>query len=614
MFHVIRTNLLGGFKSLGSWNLLISIGCFLIAIISSVAIAEVLLPASYTHLTRSQWLQDLDALDADIREQHINPFWYRDEAGYKHLYQQAHDYIATEKSIDSDVVNGHFEKMVAYLSDGHSYVVNKTARFGSFPYYVEWFAHDLFIVSIEQEYKHLLGAKVLEFDGMNIEQANKHIAPFIPIVNLSGFKSESKDAYHFAGLLHVAGITKQADRVELTLELQNGQKIKQVFRSYQNKTVFVDVQEHQDAPIPLYRQQRDDNQWFMFLEKERAIYLRYASVAEKNKDDIKNLATKIIQLIDSHKVQKLIIDVRDNGGGDSYFNAPLINAIASNKKINERGKLFVLTNHNTFSAAINFTGNMEIKTRAIFVGEQVGDRATFAGESGPQAKHVLPNSGIVVNLSFSEWNATYDGDNRESVALNIPVKLTMQDFLYGRDPVLQACLDYRSEKITPAKINDANYSSWIGRYDYNPDKALKIYADNNGELQMEITELVFSSLYPAGKNKLTTDLAGIQLRRLSSGDVELIQRGSKNRVLHKLPDDQLKPLELVMAGRFNDAKSAYRRIYDDNPRLLSIRGNSLGILASHIRARYGNQTHYDQLREIAESLYGTPILSWDMDE
>lgn len=613
MFQVICTNLLSSFKYSTRGHLWISIGYLLMAIMSSFAIAETPNPIGNAQLTRLQWQQDLDALDTDIRQYHINPFWYKDEAGYKRLYQQAHKYIANAKPIDVAVINGHFEKMVAYISDGHSYVVNKTARFGSFPYRLEWFAHDLFIVSIEQEYKHLLGAKVLAFDGMNIKQANKHIAPFIPIVNPSGFKSESKDAYQFAGLLHVGGITKQADRVELMLELQNGQKIKQVFRLYQNKTALVDIQEHQDAPIPLYRQQRDSNQWFIFLEKERAIYLRYASVVEKNKDDIKNLAAKITQLIDSHNVQKLIVDVRDNGGGDSYFNAPLINAIARNKSINERGKLFVLTNHNTFSAAINFTGNMEIKTRAIFVGEKVGDRATFAGESGPQAKHVLPNSGIVVSLSFSEWNSTYDNDLRDAVGLNIPIKLTMQDFLFGRDPVLQACLDYVSEEIKSAKFNDANYSSWIGRYDYSPDKALKIYT-NNGELHMEITELAFSSLYSAGKNKLTTDFSGIQLKRLPGGDIELIQAGSKNRVLHKLPDHQLKALELLMADKFDDAKNSYRRIYDENPKLLSVRGNSLGILAAHIRARYNNQKHYDQLREIAESLYGTSIPSWDLDE
>lgn len=596
---------------------LITIGVFLISLINSVAMADVSNSTAPKNLTRAQWQEDLAVLDVDIRQHHINPFWFKDEAGYKKLYQQALHYIEQAEPINSTTVNGYFEKLVAYISDGHSYVVNKAARFGVFPYGVEWFADGLFITSTAPEYKHLLGAKILAFDGMGIEQANKRIASFIPVVNDSGFRSQSRDAYHFAGLIYAAGVSKKADSVELSLELPNGEKTKQIFGLRQNNTPFVDLQELQEKSIPLYRQQQDKKQWFIFLEKEKAIYLRYTLVIEDNKDDIKNITKQIIQFMDSHDVQKLIIDARDNMGGDSFLNAPLINAIANYKNINQRGRLFVITNHNTFSAAINFAGNMEIKTRALFVGEQVGDRATFAGEVGPQAKHTLPNSGIVVSLSFSEWNTTYDGDKRGAVALNIPVKLTMEDFLYGRDPVLQACLDYRTEtkeKITTTKLSENNYSNWIGRYDYSPDKALKIYTDNNGELKMELTELVFSSLYPAGKNKLATDLISIKLKRLANGDLEILQTKSKPRNIHKLDNNNLKPLELLMAGQFNEAKSAYRKVYDQNPHLLSIRGNSLGILASHIRARYQNQNYYDQLREIAISLHGSPIASWDDDE
>lgn len=53
---------------------------------------------------------------------------------------------------------------------------------------------------------------------------------------------------------------------------------------------------------------------------------------------------------------------------------------------------------------------MEMRTKALFVGEKVGDTSLFPGESGPQASFKLPNSSIVVNLSFSQWNATFDYD------------------------------------------------------------------------------------------------------------------------------------------------------------------------------------------------------------
>lgn len=583
----------------------------IMATASSLVFAETSGALGYENLTRLQWQQDLNELDANIRQYHINPFWFKDEAGYKRLYQEAEDYIAKAKTVDTNIVNGYFEKLVAYISDGHSYVVNKTARFGALSYSLEWFGDDLCIISLEEGDRAVLGAKVLAFDGMKVTQANKRIAPFIPVVNASGFKFHSKDAYHFAGLMHVAGISKSMDSIELTLELTNGNRVKKRFWLHENNNKTLDFQAPESADTSLYRQQQDQYQWFTYLEKEQAIYLRYALVIEKTPGDINRLTAQLVQFLNSHNVQKLIIDERDNGGGDSFFNAPLINAIANNPSINQRGKLFVLTNHNTFSAAINFAGNMAVKTRALFVGEKVADRATFAGEVGPQARHSLPSSGIVVSLSFSEWNSTYDNDQRDAVGLDIPVTLTLKDFLSGRDPVLQACFRYSPRKVQATTLD--NYASWVGRYDYSPDKALKIY-EKDGELHMEVTEWIFSGLYPHSKNTLKTDLTGVELTRLPNGNIEFRQPNSKKRILHRLGDDQLKPLELLVSGQFDAAKTAYQKVHDENPKLLSIRGNSLGILASHMRARYSSTQYYDQLRAIAISLYGDPIASWDSDE
>ncbi len=592
-----------------------------------IAIAVISLPlraepedANNKSLTRLQWQEDVEALDAYIRQRHINPFWFKNEKGYRLLYQQAHDYIATSKTIDANRVNGYFEKLVAYISDGHSYVVNKADRFGVFAYRLEWFGNDLHIVGVEQGNEVLLGAKILALDGMSIEEANRRLAPYIPLVNSGSFKFQSKDAYHFAGLLADAGISKSSQTIELTLELNASkempdkrERVKKSFGLHKHEKQFIDVHEPLGVVQPLYRQQLDKLQWLTYLENDKAIYLRYASVMEKNRGDIKRVADQLIDFLHNHPVQKLIIDVRDNGGGDSFFNAPLIAAIAQDNQINKRSRLFVITNHNTFSAAINFSGNMEIKTQAIFVGEKVADRATFAGEAGPQARHILPASGIQVSLSFSEWNATFDNDQRDAVALDFPVKLTMSDFLVGRDPLLQACLDYPLETTSTVPRGITKLQHWIGRYDYSPDKALKIY-EVDGELRMEITELAYSRLHLHTQGKLKSDLAGIELTLLRTGDIEFGQSGSQKRILRKLGADEYKPLELLMAGKFDTAKAAYQKVYAEHPKLLSIRGNSLGILASHLRAKYKDSNYYDQLRKIALSLHGGPIVSWDEDQ
>lgn len=563
-------------------------------------------------LSRAQWLEDLARLDSRIRNTHVNPFWHRAEAGYVELFYDVDHYIRTARRIDSMIVNAHFEKLVAYLSDGHSYIVDKAARFGLYPYELEWFGDGLFITATTDDRHHLLGARIVAIDDQSIARASELIAPYIPVVNSSAFKSQSRDAFRSAGLLHAAGISKQPGSTVLTLRLHDGGITRQKYVRHRGAPQkLVELGEMPGVAIPLYRQNRSMDQWFTLIDG--VLYIRYASAVEKHPADIAALSERVNALIDGGLARKVIVDVRDNGGGDSHHNAPLVEALRRGDKLNERGKLFVLTNHNTFSAAVNFAGNMEVRTDAIFIGEKVGDRANFAGESGPQALYRLPHSNIALSLSFSEWSSTYDDDRRDAVRLDLPVSTNIDDLLFGRDPVLQAALDYSTIPPPVPATDRPALRRWVGRYDYSPDKALNIVADG-GFLRMEITESVFSRLHIGADGVADADLAGIRLRMLPTGVLELLQAGNARRTLPPLSDEHLKPLELLMAGRFAEAKTAYRAVYDAHPTLLSIRANSLGVLASQLRARYRSQQLYRQLREIAVNLHGQSLLSWDEEE
>lgn len=563
-------------------------------------------------LTKKQWQQDLATLDNHIRNQHINPFYHNDEDGYLKLFYRAQKYLTEGKNLNTNIINGYIEELVAYTGDGHSYVSGRATRYGDYPYFVDWFSGGLYITKVEESHKHLLGARVIAFDETGIEKADLLMRPYSPSVNKSSFKRENIYLYRHPGLLHAAGISQKPDEVTLGLELREGRRIKQLFRDTKDAN-YVALSEANTVKAPLYRQQQAKAHWFKYLAETNTVYVHYGMVVEDEKGDIRRLTQKVMNALDSHKADKLIIDIRDNGGGNSYLNASLIGAITKHQGINQRGKLFVLTNRNTFSAAINFAGNMEIKTKALFVGEKVGDTSTFPGESGPQASFQLPNSQIVVNLSFSEWNATFDYDERDAIGLDIPVYISIEDFISGRDPVLQAALDYEAAKISTANLDQSQRSDWVGRYDFSADKALRI-VEQKGKLKMEITELVFSDLYPISDNEMLTDISGLTLKRMPNGKLLLLQYGIQLKELGKLTASQLKPLELLVSGEFTLAKASYKALYLRNPQLLSIRGNSLGILASHLRARYDDAELYEHLRDIAVELHGYPIVSWDVDD
>jgi len=566
------------------------------------------------NLTRGQWLEDLSALDHFIRNRHVNPFYHNGEEGYLALFYQAQDYIQNAATLNRHIINGFIDQLVAYTGDGHSYVVGRVSRYGDYPFFIEYFGEDMHIISIDERNKHLLGAKIVAFDNITVNEAKKLIRPFSPFVNTSSIKRESIYLYRHPGLLFAAGISESAEQVELNLELTNGKRITHTFHNNTNEDIkWASLKENKGVNIPLHRQKMKKRQWLKYLPDSKSIYFHYGLVVEQEKGDISNLGQELTKAIDKHQAERLVIDIRHNPGGDSYYNAALINNISNLKSINQRGKLFVLTSRNTFSAAINFAGNLEMRTKAIFVGEKVGDTSTFPGESGPQASFKLPNSSIVANLSFSEWNATFDYDQRDAIGLDVPVVTSFKDFITGQDPVLQAALDYKVSEVKMAKLSREEQYKWLGRYDYSHDKALKIFKQAE-QLKMEITEWVVSDIYPISNDEMLTDINGLILRRMANGTILFVQDGKVILESKRLDKNELKPLELLISNQFSMAKAAYIELYSQYPELLSIQGNSLGLLGSHLKARRNIPKLNKQLREIAESLHGEHILSWEVGD
>lgn len=129
-------------------------------------------------------------------------------------------------------------------------------------------------------------------------------------------------------------------------------------------------------------------------------------------------------------IDKLIIDIRSNGGGNdnngallvSYFinhPFPFYKSLTSTRKVftvNDHpglgmqqpnkiqfaGKVVILINGKSFSAAADFAAFMRSNNRALFVGEETG--GGYEGNtSGPRQEIFLPNTGIEVDVPENRY-------------------------------------------------------------------------------------------------------------------------------------------------------------------------------------------------------------------
>ena len=151
-------------------------------------------------------------------------------------------------------------------------------------------------------------------------------------------------------------------------------------------------------------------------------------------------ATRLLARIDAGQVDKLVIDLRFNDGGNNILAKSFVQRIAANARINQKGRLFAITGRDTYSAAMNFTSLLEDRTAAIFVGEPAGGAPAHYGDA---MMFRLPNSKMAYRVSTLHWDmGVAPSDVREVMEPDLPAAPTSVDFFAGTDAPLAAIARY----------------------------------------------------------------------------------------------------------------------------------------------------------------------------
>jgi C-terminal processing protease CtpA/Prc len=187
------------------------------------------------------------------------------------------------------------------------------------------------------------------------------------------------------------------------------------------------------APRPLYLAGAAKPIWARKLASGRAVYVGYNSVVPPSTEFVRALG----RLVRAPKVRRVVVDVRLNGGGDNTTYGELTLLLGS-RAVNRRGKLYVLIGRATFSAAANFTAELDRDTRAIFVGEPTGGGVETYGDSSPVS---LPTLGWTVHIAARYHERKRNAsDKRLAVGADLRVDLTSSQYFAARDPVLERAL------------------------------------------------------------------------------------------------------------------------------------------------------------------------------
>jgi C-terminal processing protease CtpA/Prc len=153
---------------------------------------------------------------------------------------------------------------------------------------------------------------------------------------------------------------------------------------------------------------------------------------------LKDFNIELRNQITQNTTEYLILDIRNNHGGNGSILPPMLKTIINFEAMNPEGSVFVLMGRETFSAAQNLLTDITKYTNAILVGEPSGSKPNHIGEAG---WFKLPYSGLMGLISTQFHQTSKAEDHRKWIAPHIPVSVSSTDYFNGNDRALDAIME-----------------------------------------------------------------------------------------------------------------------------------------------------------------------------
>ena len=391
-------------------------------------------------LDAQRWQEDLDHLADGLRRVHVNAFHTVSEAAFDGVVRALHGRIPS--LADHEVIVA-LARLVAQIGDGHTALrLTDVDGFRRLPLALDQFSDGLFVRAVSGEHATAAGARLLAIEGTPVDDASMAMRPLIARDNEMGVAATAPTLLTIPEVLHARGLVAQPERATFTVQTRDGEPTSLTLDALPTlppPSDMVDARDIANGATPLWLRRPAEN-WFERLPDANTLYLAYNTVRDAADEPLQRLFNRIFALIAEAEVDRLIIDLRHNHGGNNALNQPLVHGLIRCDRVNRWGGLFALIGRHTFSAAMNLAVDLERHTRVLFAGEPTGASPNHYGENGAV---VLPHSGLHISVSTLWWQSSHPLDDRPWITPDIPARLGSSDYAANLDPALGAVLRHR---------------------------------------------------------------------------------------------------------------------------------------------------------------------------
>lgn len=413
----------------------------------------------------SAWSADVDSLVTWVERVFPHPHHRTDRDTWTREAERARSGLAAATA--AEAILG-FHRLLALAGDGHTEpaALHPALRGAWLPFLLNRYPEGWFVRTGHRDHRRLFGRRIVRIAGRPIEDVADSLRSYVSADNPFGLLDPLGSFLRNTRILAALDLVDDpAAPVPVVVTRErlapsgagngSGPADGAAPRSPEDSLLTVEVRPGADAwvtpewedadvtiapgPKPLYRT-LDGNYAFRWLAGDRIAWVAFSEVRDAEEgESIEAFFGRVFRAVDTLPAEKLVLDLRENSGGNNDLNGPVLRGLIGAEEIDRPGRLFVLIGRDTYSAAMNLAVSLERYTHAIFVGEPTGAPPNHYGDTRTLR---LPESGLEVEISELHWQNSDPRDERPWITPDLPAPVTARAFFEHRDPALEAVREF----------------------------------------------------------------------------------------------------------------------------------------------------------------------------
>jgi hypothetical protein len=375
------------------------------------------------------WLQDLEAYKTGLEQKHIDVYNKISDTEFDSELEIIKSSIGnkTDFQLVMDLM-----RLTRKIGDGHTAISLSNIETHNFPFEIKQFGNDWRNVKIAQAFGHLLGTGLIAVDKTPMAIAAQKVGEVAQFVENPHSKIiRTAQYFPISELLFELNLIKQKEKASFTFKSDDGTVFTETLTvSANNEPVEFTELTISVPEIEKPEETLSTGFWYAPISGTDALYIHFENYPTF--EEMMQIAEEMVGFIFQNNIRKLVIDLRNNGGGDLYVGLVLANALNLADPVDWKSGVYVLADKVTFSAATSNTALFRELLNAQIVGEPTGSNPTGFQDMDT---FELPNSKLVV--CYSKRLFRIQEEFSEGVQPDIPQTYEWESFSQGNDNMLQ---------------------------------------------------------------------------------------------------------------------------------------------------------------------------------